>query len=425
MQKKYISILGSTGSIGKSTLKLVESNPDRFKVVGLAANKSVEALKEQIIAFAPEIVATTDRHSAEVLLKWAVDRGLSNGKTGKLRVTGGEEGLVEVASHESADFVISAIVGASGLKPTLAAIRAGKRVGLANKETLVMAGALVMAEARAAQVAILPVDSEHSAIFQCMEGRKSQDVQRLILTASGGPFFGKTHAELENVTSRDALKHPNWSMGSKISIDSATLMNKGLEVIEAYHLFGFSVDCIDVVVHPESIVHSMVEFVDGALLAQLSVPDMKGPIAYALSYPERIPKILKRCSLENIGRLTFHRPDNETFPCLKYAYYAIGEGGTMPAVLNAANEALVNLFLRGIVKFNEIPVIIEKVMRRHKTGSSDDLEEIFIADMWAREMVKQEIDRNKSRGTGTKGADTAGAGSAGIDPGETEPGGVD
>ncbi len=389
---RNITILGSTGSIGMSALEVIQSNRDRFNIVGLAANSQIELLKRQLLLFKPDIVAMANKEAAKNLSDWvsSVKKSLLDGK--HIDILSGETGICEVASYDKADFVLSAIVGAAGLRPTLAAIRAHKDLGLANKETLVMAGRLVMEEVVRNDTRLIPVDSEHSAIFQCMEGRKQTDVRRLILTASGGPFFGKTMDELKDVTAVDALKHPNWTMGNKITIDSATLMNKGLEVIEAHHFFGSRARKIDVLIHPQSIIHSLVEFCDGGLLAQLSMPDMKGPIAYALSYPGRIPGVVQRCNLEEIETLTFHRPDTKNFPCLQYAYEALQVGGTMPVVINAANEVLVKMFLDGVIAFNQIPVIIENVMMEHNTSSIiDDIEIIFEVDRWARERVNQKV----------------------------------
>ncbi|MEO5358254.1 MAG: 1-deoxy-D-xylulose-5-phosphate reductoisomerase [Nitrospirae bacterium YQR-1] len=384
--QKKISVLGSTGSIGRSTLEVIAGNPDKFKVCALSANNNTEVLKEQIRLFKPDVAALSDVAAAGELYKWAQGNGHKN-----CRILSGGQGVCDVAAYVEADFVVSAIVGAAGLKPTLSAIRAKKHIGLANKETLVMAGAAVMAEAQKYGVKILPIDSEHSAIFQCLEGHDSRCVKRLILTASGGPFFGKTRQELQFVTRADALKHPNWEMGAKITVDSATLMNKGLEVIEAHHLFGFSHEEISVVVHPQSIIHSMVEFTDGSVLAELSVPDMKGPIAYALSYPERITGVLKSVNLEELCTLSFHKPDTEAFICLRLAYEALREGGTMPAVLNGANEAAVGLFISDVINFNMIPDIIKEVMDAHDNKGADNLESVFEADRWARAMVAKKF----------------------------------
>ncbi|MDA8091671.1 MAG: 1-deoxy-D-xylulose-5-phosphate reductoisomerase [Nitrospiraceae bacterium] len=362
---KRIIILGSTGSIGKSALEVVEKYPERFKVVALAACKNHELLFEQIKKFKPEIAALSDPAAADIL---AAKAGIP--------VLSGEEGLKTIASYAGASFVISAIVGFAGLAPTLAAIRSGKDIGLANKEALVTAGSVVMEEAGKYGVKILPVDSEHSAVFQCIDGRPGIDEKakhnppfegEIILTASGGPFLGKSRKELESMTPNEAVSHPNWKMGKKISVDSATLMNKGLEVIEAHHLFQVPPERIKVLVHPQSLVHSMVEFQDGSLIAQLSVPDMKAPIAYALSYPERLKGVIPRLDLTRAGNLSFMSPDTETFPCLLYAYDAIREGGTAPAVLNAANEIAVEAFLSGAIGFNDIPVIIKNTMQSHSS----------------------------------------------------------
>jgi len=323
----------------------------------------------------------------------------------------GPDGINQAAAHECADLVISAIVGAAGLLPTLTAIRAGKDVGLANKEALVMAGSIVMAEAKRNGIRIIPVDSEHSAVYQCLEGRKKEELRRIVLTASGGPFVNKAKDELDDITAEDALKHPNWSMGRKISIDSATLMNKGLEVIEACWLFDLSPDQVDVLIHPQSIVHSMVEFRDRTLLAQMSIPDMRAPIAYALSYPDRLEVPLKGLELDRIGQLTFKKPDYESFPCLTYAYEATRQKGTVPAVLNAANEVAVHAFLDRNIGFNDIPAIIRKTVREHaaKSGQANgrlfippcggdgtanrqpSLEDVIAADRWARLAAESSI----------------------------------
>jgi 1-deoxy-D-xylulose-5-phosphate reductoisomerase len=391
---KRVTILGSTGSIGRSALDFIALNRGGFEAAALTANTSVEVLKAQALQFRPQVVAVADPAAWKEFSGWVRERARSDFGGRPPRVLPGEEGVCEAAAFDGADFVISSIVGASGLKPTLAAISAGKDIGLANKETLVMAGRLVMKEVSRRGVKLLPVDSEHSAIFQCLEGRRRADVRRLILTASGGPFFGMNAEKLSGVTVRDALNHPKWSMGSKITVDSATMMNKGLEVIEAHHLFGFGREEIDVLVHPQSIVHSLVEFTDGALLAQMSVPDMKGPIGYALSYPQRAEGAMKRLRLEEIGPLTFHPPDTENFPCLSLACEALSIGGAMPAVLNAANEVLVELFLAGRIHFTRIPVIIERVMSMHKlsnSGEADELDAILEADAWARKAVGEAL----------------------------------
>jgi len=376
---KRLTILGSTGSIGRSTLDIVEKNPDSFKVAALTAGRNIELLERQIRQFKPEMVAVSDGDAVDAL----------NRKIKGLEIFPGPGGMEYVASHADSDFVLSSIVGSAGLMPTMAAIRAGRTIGLANKETLVIAGDLVMAEARKYNVAIIPVDSEHSAVFQCLDGRSRSSVRRLVLTASGGPFFGKTREELAGMKAADALKHPNWSMGRKISIDSATLMNKGLEVIEACRLFDMPSEKIDVLVHPQSIVHSMVEFNDRSFLAQMSVPDMRGPISYALSYPDRIDDPIPGLELDRIGCLTFKRPDTVTFPCLSYAYEAISAGGAMPCVLNASNEVAVNAFLENRIGFNDLPVVIRKTLDAHAAGRVSTVEDVLEADRRARETAEK------------------------------------
>jgi len=327
---KNIVILGSTGSIGQSALSVVTRHPEEFSVVALTGHSNRELLASQVEQFRPKVVATSDPETAEAIRR----QGIAS-------VLEGTEGLKEAASLPEADFVLSAIVGAAGLDPTLEAVRAGKTIGLANKETLVVAGVVVMEEASRSGSKILPVDSEHSAVFQCLEGRAGNAFKKIILTASGGPFRGSSPEELQGITPEQALKHPSWSMGRKITIDSATLMNKGLEVIEAHHLFGVGPGQIGVVVHPQSIVHSMVEYADGSLIAQMSVPDMRGAIAYAMTWPGRMEDVIAPLDLASVGSLTFNEPDMGSFPCLAYAYEALEHGGTMPAVLNAANEVAV------------------------------------------------------------------------------------
>jgi len=375
---KRITILGSTGSIGKSALSVISTYRDRFRVVGLTAKASVDVILRQIEEFRPEVVALYDRDSARELRKHT-----------KVPVLEGESGVCEVAGYEGSDFVLSAIVGFAGLAPTLSAVRAKKTIGLANKECLVVAGELVIKEAQRQGVRILPVDSEHSAVFQCINGKK--DIKKIILTASGGPFFGKKKKELSMVKVEDALKHPNWSMGKKITVDSATLMNKGFEVIEAHHLFGFEPEKIDVLIHSQSIIHCIVEFIDGSSVAHLSVPDMKAPIAYALSYPERLENVIPSLELSKIGTLSFSAPDNESFPCLSYAYQALREGGTATAVLNAANEVAVEAFLSKRIKFSSIPDIIKKTMDSHKNVPLDCLETVLLADREARKTASRAI----------------------------------
>jgi len=374
---KNIVILGSTGSIGRSTLEVVASNREAFRVKALAAGGNHELLLEQIREFSPGVVAVYSPDAAAIVRE-----------NSDVEVLVGQEGVAAVAALDGVDFVLSAIVGAAGLQPTLAAIRKGRAIGLANKETLVVAGELVMEEAARSGSVILPVDSEHSAVFQCLEGRPPESVRRIVLTASGGPFYGRKRHELDSIIPEDALKHPSWSMGRKISIDSATLMNKGLEVIEACYLFGKLPSDIGVVVHPQSIVHSMVEFVDRSVIAQLSVPDMKGAIAYAMSYPSRLEDVMEPLDLPALGQLTFREPDMDSFPCLAYAYDALKSGGTMPAVLNAANEVAVEGFLQGKIGFMDIPKIIRKTMDAHGSNGSAaktvlSLDGVIDAHSWA------------------------------------------
>jgi 1-deoxy-D-xylulose-5-phosphate reductoisomerase len=381
---KRISILGSTGSIGRNALALVSNHRDKFKVVGLTAGRNIILLEKQIRSFIPEVVAVAD-HAASRELKKRLGR-----KFASLKILSGQDGIAETASYGGSEFVLSAIVGAAGLMPTLSAIRAGKTIGLANKESLVMAGDIVSRESKKYRAKILPVDSEHSAIFQCLEGHKKSAVREIILTASGGPFTGQKR-NMDTISPADALRHPKWKMGKKISIDSATLMNKGLEVIEARHLFNLPSQKIKVLIHPQSIVHSMVEFHDGSLLAQLSVPDMKGPIAYALTYPHRLTDVLDTLSLSDIGPLTFQKPDTKRFPCLSCAYLALEAGGTMPSVLNAANEIAVNAFLKGEIRFSDIPVVIRKTMDQHTILPDRELDVVIEADRWARKKAEEFI----------------------------------
>jgi 1-deoxy-D-xylulose-5-phosphate reductoisomerase len=382
---KNIVILGSTGSIGRNALNVIEKHPDLFRVAGLTAWRNSDLLIDQIIKFSPGTVAVADSClAAEIRSKLADHHALPE-------ILCGIEGTSEVAGIAEADTVISAIVGSAGLIPTLTAVRKGKNVALANKETLVVAGHIFNEEVKKSGSRLLPVDSEHSALFQCINGCKKESIRRLILTASGGPFFGRTAADLKNIRPADALRHPNWQMGKKITIDSATLMNKGLEVIEAHYLFGIPAEKISVLVHPQSIVHSLVEFLDGSCLAQLSNPDMKGPIAYALSYPERLDNVMEPLDWEKLSGLTFKRPDTVTFPCLSLAYHALKCGGTMPAVLNAANETAVHAFLNGTIGFNDIPVIIEKTMTAHNTETATDIELLIGVDEWARKKAEEFI----------------------------------
>jgi 1-deoxy-D-xylulose-5-phosphate reductoisomerase len=380
---KNISILGSTGSIGQSTLAVVEQFPERFKVVALAAGNNIELLEKQARQFKPAVVAVVSEESAARLKKRCIDL--------KVRIVSGVEGMIEVAATEEADLMISAIVGTAGLVPTWAAIRAGKDIALANKEALVTAGELVMAEVRANGVSLFPVDSEHSAIFQCLQAGVNKDIRRLILTASGGPFRGFSKKDLAKATLAQALNHPNWSMGRKITIDSATLMNKGLEVIEARWLFDIAPEKISVLVHPQSIVHSMVEYHDGAVVAQLGMPDMKGPISYALSYPERLPDVSPALDLAAVGALTFEEPDRSRFPCLEYAYVALRAGGTMPAVLSAANEVGVKYFLEEKIGYSDIARVIKTAMDAHTPSPVKSIEDALKADLWARQEAEKII----------------------------------
>lgn len=369
-------ILGSTGSIGTQTLDVVERHSDRFQVVGLSAGTNLDLLKEQVKRFRPLRVSVSKREDAERFRR---------SFEGAVEVLWGEEGHVAVARSSEADLVVSAIVGAAGLRPTLEALDAGHPVALANKESLVIAGELMTRKAKERGVSLLPIDSEHSAIFQALAGNRHRDVRRIVLTASGGPFFRKSQEELKRVTVDEALRHPNWKMGQKITIDSATLMNKGLEVIEASCLFHLPSEKIDVTIHPQSIVHSMVEYVDGSVIAQMGVPDMRCAISYALAYPERVESGVKSLDLTEVESLQFYRPDFQKFPCLELAYEAARVGRTMPAVLNAANEVAVARFLKREIGFTEIPRIISKVLERHDPRPLRDLKDLLEADRWARE----------------------------------------
>lgn len=374
---KRISLLGSTGSIGCSTLDVIGSYPEEFNVTALAAGRNLGLLKEQIKRFRPRLVAVVDQEHAYEL------RRLLNTDSATA-VFFGPEGYREVAAAAGADLVVSAMVGAAGLIPTLEAIDAGKTVALANKETLVMAGSIVMHKAEAKGVQIIPVDSEHSAIFQCLQGHKQEDVRRIILTASGGPFLHASAEELKEVTPPQALRHPNWTMGRKITIDSATMMNKGLEVIEAGWLFRLPVAAVDVLIHPQSIIHSLVEYRDGSLIAQLGVPDMRIPIAYALAFPYRLPRTDLPLDLLTVGPLEFIKPDLERFPGLQLAYDAAGKGGTMPAVLNGANECAVAAFIEDQIGFCDICLVIEKILDLHNVQQDPTIDAILAADRWAR-----------------------------------------
>jgi 1-deoxy-D-xylulose-5-phosphate reductoisomerase len=383
---KKITILGSTGSIGCSALEVIEKNPERFQVVALSAGENITLLKNQIEKFHPKLVAVGSKDSAIKLR----DSLTAKNKT---KVLYAEEGLKEIASYPSSDIVISSISGSAGLVPTLASIEAGKDVALANKETMVMAGEIVTRRAIKKRVKIIPVDSEHSAIFQCLEGSKRENLKRIILTASGGPFLNFTKSQLKKVSLNQTLRHPKWKMGKKVTIDSASLMNKGLEIIEAKWLFNVDISAINVLIHPQSIVHSMVEFIDGAFLAQMGVPDMKIPIAYALTYPGRIANNLKSLDFVETRTLEFYKPDIRKFPCLDLAYRAGISGGTAPAVLNAADEIAVTAFMQRKIRFIDLPEIIEKVLNVHKVIYNPSLEDILQADLWARTVTEKTIER--------------------------------
>ncbi|MCS7185770.1 MAG: 1-deoxy-D-xylulose-5-phosphate reductoisomerase [Armatimonadota bacterium] len=376
---KGVSIIGATGSIGRQTLDIIAHHTDKLKVVGLTAGRDVEALTELALRWRPKLVAFSDPEAAKEC-------------KGKLScpVLSEIEGLTEVASHPEADIVVIAIPTAKALLPTIAALRAGKRVALATKEVLVAGGHIVLQQLKKGGE-LLPIDSEHSALFQCLQGEDVSRVDKLILTASGGPFRTKSLDELKRVTVEEALAHPTWKMGAKVTVDSATLMNKGLEIIEARWLFGVSPERIEVVIHPQSIIHSLVEFVDGSVKAQLSLPDMRLPIQYALLYPERHPCPIQRLDLTKIGTLTFEPPDETRFPCLRLAKLAAQVGGTMPAVMNAADEIAVNAFLQRQIGFMEIPAIIEAVMERHRLIPNPDLDTVWEVDEWARGIAAELI----------------------------------
>ena len=374
---KNLTILGSTGSIGTQSLEVARRNG--YKIIGLVAGNNIDMLETQAREFKPKAVAVFDCEKAKEL---KIKLGDTN-----IKVLSGLEGVCEVAAMNEADTVLNSIVGIAGLRPTLTAIEAGKDIALANKETLVTGGEIVNRAAKDKGVKILPVDSEHSAIFQSLQGAPEKSLKKIILTASGGPFYGKTKKDLENVTVKEALNHPNWSMGAKITIDSATLMNKGLEVIEAVHLFGISANDIEVLVHRQSILHSGVELSDGAVIAQLGTPDMKLPIQYALTYPERNDFCFERLSLSDIGTLTFEKPDMETFRCLPLCIEAINQGGLKPTAVNGANEEAVKLFLQGKIKFLQIADLVEKALEKVENKKDFTLEDILYTDKWARQLV--------------------------------------
>lgn len=385
---KSLSILGATGSIGSKALEIVSQFPESFTVIALTANTRVTELARQIVRFSPKLAAVADVDHArqlQALLPPALD----------VEIVYGEAGYVQAATCVDTDMVLGAMVGSAGLAPILAAIDAGKDIALANKETLVMAGAIVMEKVAARGVKLMPVDSEHSAIFQSMAGHGPDGIREILLTASGGPFLKRPLAQFDAITPQEALRHPNWSMGSKITIDSATLMNKGLEVIEARWLFDIDFRHIKVLVHPQSIIHSMVTYADGAVIAQLGIPDMKGAIAYGLSHPRRLPLDVPAPDFAHIGQLTFEAPDLERFPCLRLAYRAGEQGGTLPAVLNAANEVSVAAFLDNRLPFTGIYPIIDRTLDRHGAANGADLGQIIEADRWARETARTLIRRQE------------------------------
>lgn len=374
---KNISLIGSTGSIGTQSLEVIE-NADNLNAVALTANSNVDLLVQQIRKFSPDFVAIADKSRYSELKTAVADL--------PVKISAGYEGLIEAATLDKCDTVLTAIVGNAGLELTVAAIKAKKNIALANKETLVTAGELIMPMCAEYGVELLPVDSEHSAIFQCLNGENNKEISKIILTASGGPFYGKSSIELMNVTAKDALKHPNWSMGSKITIDSATLMNKGLEMIEAKWLFGVDIHNVMPVIHRQSIIHSAVEFVDGSVIAQMGMPDMRLPISYALNYPKRVKSVSKPMNIFEIGNLTFDKPDTDTFRCLSLAVEAAEMGMTVPAAMNGANEAAVDLFLNGKIGFMQIAEAVEAAMRNHKCENVS-IDTILKADKEARDFV--------------------------------------
>lgn len=379
---KKIGILGSTGSIGTQTLDVVRANPD-LQVTALAAGSNVDGIEKQIREFHPRLAVMWDEKAAEDLRQRVSDLDV--------KVSCGMEGLLEIATFPEVEVLVTAIVGMIGIRPTIAAIESGKTIALANKETLVTAGHIIMPLAAKCGVPILPVDSEHSAIFQSLNGEPKERISKILLTASGGPFRGRTREQLVNIQVEDALKHPNWSMGRKITIDSSTLVNKGLEVIEAKWLFDVAPEQIQVVVHPQSIIHSMVEYVDGGIMAQLGTPDMKLPIQYALFYPDRRPMDGKRVDFYSLGQITFEAPDTETFPGLKLAYEAIAAGGSMPTVYNAANEKAVSLFLDRKIGYLQIPELIAASMNRHKVIAEPNVDQILQAEAETYEYIMTEV----------------------------------
>ncbi len=382
--------MGSTGSIGVSTLQVVEQFPEHFQVIALAAGRNADLLINQIRRFRPRLAAVMDQELATIVTAALGQEDLQT------EVLYGPQGYEQVATHPEIELVVSAMVGAAGLLPTIAAVSSGKHLALANKETLVIAGEIVTDLAAKQGIRILPVDSEHSAIFQALQGNHRHALRRILLTASGGPFFHKSRDELASVTPQAALRHPNWSMGQKITIDSSTLMNKGLEAIEAHWLFGVPVEQIHVHIHPESIVHSMVEYIDGSVIAQMGIPDMRIPIAYALAFPERLPVQGPPLDLFRLQNLSFYPPDEEKFPCLQLAYEACKRGFTVPAVLNAANEIAVQAFLESLIGFLDIPRIIRRVIEKHNPDERLTLDAVLSADAWARQEAAHEIKKDRA-----------------------------
>ncbi len=378
---KNITILGSTGSIGVNSLKVMETHPDNYRCIGLAAGRNIALLLKQIEAFRPKAVCVMDEALASDLKNQLADSNVE--------VFFGTEGYAHLSTLDEIDTVISAMTGAAGLLPTYEAVKAGKDIALANKETMVMAGAIIMEEAEKQGVSVLPVDSEHSAIFQSLQGHPNEDIRRVILTASGGPFKDLSLEKMGTVTPAQALDHPNWNMGKKITIDSATLMNKGLEAIEAKWFFNLGMDQIDILIHPQSIVHSMVEYKDGSIISQMGIPDMYIPISYALSYPRHLGNNLPSLELDKIEKLTFKKPDQEQFRCLGLALEAAETGGSMPTVLNGANEIAVAAFLDGKINFLDIPDLIEKTMQVHQSHTVDNIGRIIEADKWARNTARE------------------------------------
>ena len=373
---KKISLLGSTGSIGANVLDVIERNPEKFQIFGMSAGNNVDLFAKQIRKFKPRVVALFDTKKIPTLKEQIADLDIE--------ILSGEEGSIAVATLPEADVVVSGVMGSAGLLPAIHALKSGKNLALANKETLVIAGELVLREAKKTNSQIIPIDSEHSAIFQVLNGEKKEQIKKIILTASGGPFRTFSFDQMETVTVKDALKHPNWDMGAKITIDSSTMMNKGLEYIEAKWLFGVNTP-VEIIVHAQSIIHSMIEFVDTSILAQLGIPDMRVPIAYALTYPDRFECDLPSLDLTTMGNLTFEAPDFERFPCLRLAIDAMEIGKTMPAVLNAANEIAVQAFLEELIPYKDIAELIRMVMQNHNPSPLKELQDVLIADRWARE----------------------------------------